>query len=157
MMEQKIDLLVEAKEFEPVWVMSKAATIDVSQLGEVTGCVFEEIFKNNLQPAGPVMTFYMDREFQPEHANIEVCVPVGVHDGIEKINGVKLVNPGLCATCTYVGEYAKMGKAYAAVLKWIEENQYHISYAPFDVYMNDPKVVKNPDELVTQVWFPIEK
>ena len=157
MMEQRMELMVEAKEFTPVWVMSKNATIEISQIGVVIGGVFEEIFKNKMMPAGPVMTFYMDEEFHQEHANVEVCVPVVPCDRMEEIKGVKLLNPGLCATCTYVGEYSKMGKAYAAILKWIEENQYQVSYAPFDVYVSDPQKVKNPEELVTQVWFPIKK
>ena len=43
------------------------------------------------------------------------------------------------------------------ILKWIEENNFHISYAPFDVYESNPQDVKNPEELITQVWFPISK
>lgn len=157
MMEKKSELVVEAKEFEPVWVMSKSAAIEITQIGTVIGNVFQEIFNHGLQPAGPVMTFYMDREFQPEYANIEVCVPVVQRDGIEKVQGVKLLDLGLCAMCTYMGAYSKMGKAYAAVLKWIEEKQYQIAYAPFDVYLSNPQTVKNPEELITQVWFPIKK
>ena len=156
-MEQKMELTVEAKEFGPVWVMSKSATVEISQIGNVIGSVFEEIFKNNLQPAGPVMTFYMDKEFQQENANVEVCVPVMPRDGMEAVKGVKLLNPGLCAMCTYMGPYHKMGKAYAAILKWIEENQYRVSYAPFDAYMNSPQNVKSPEELITEIWFPVEK
>ena len=156
-MKQNIELIVEAKEFQAVWVMGKTATIEITQIGTVIGNVFEEIFKNNLQPAGPVMTFYLDEEFHAEHANVEVCVPVTPTDNIDNIPGIKLLNPGLCATCTYTGTYSKMGKAYAAVLKWIEENQYQIAYAPFDVYLNNPQEVKNPEELATQVWFPIKK
>ena len=185
-MEQKTGLVVEAKEFRPVWVMSKRATIHMSQLSTVIGSVFEGIFKNNLQPAGPVMTFYMNPEFDQEHADIEVCVPVmtqpqnvpggnlyqesnkksefaadinseKVACSMEEISGVKLLSPGLCACCTHVGAYHKLGKAYAAVLKWMEENGYQISYAPFDVYVSDPQKVKSPDELITEVWFPIKK
>lgn len=157
MMEQKMELVVEAKEFEPVWVMSKSATIEITQIGTVIGNVFQEIFNNGLQPAGPVMTFYMDKEFQPEHANIEVCVPVVSCDGMENVQGVKKLNLGLCAMCTYMGEYSKLGKAYAAVLGWIEENKYQIAYAPFDVYISGPQTAKNPEEMITQVWFPIKK
>lgn len=157
MIEEKMELVVEAKEFKPVWVMSKIATIEISQVGTMIGSAFEAVFKNGLHPAGPVMLFYLDEEFHHEHANVEVCVPVVNCEGMEKIEGVKMLNPGLCATCTYVGAYSKMGKAYAAILKWIEDNQYQIACAPFDIYLSDPQKVKNPEELVTQVWFPIKK
>jgi Predicted transcriptional regulators len=156
-MEQKLELVVESKEFEPVWVMSKTATIEIGQISTVIGSVFEEIFKHGLQPSGPVMTFYLDEEFQHEHSNVEVCVPVAASSKLEGMNGVKMLNPGLCASCTYVGPYSKLGKAYAAVLKWIEENQYQIASAPFDIYLNSPQEIKNPEEFITQVWFPIKK
>lgn len=156
-MKEKLELVVEAKEFEPVNVMSKTATIEMSQISTLIGSVYEEIHKNGLQPSGAVMTFYLDEEFKHEHANVEVCVPIVSGAAAEGIKGVKTLNPGLCAVCTYVGVYSKLGKAYAAVLKWIEENQYQIASAPFDIYMNNPQEVKNLEELITQVWFPIKK
>lgn len=156
-MGQKVELVVEAKEFKPIWVMSKRATIEITQIGTVIGSVFEAIFQNGMQPCGPVMTFYMDLEFHPEHADVEVCVPVMPCNDQAAIPGVKLLDVGLCATCTYVGAYSKMGMAYAAVMKWIEENQYKVAYAPFDVYLNNPQDVKNPEELMTEIWFPIQK
>ena len=155
-MEMKHELVVEAKEFEPLCVMSKTATIEINEISVVIGSLFKEIFKNGLQPAGPVMTFYLDEEFNPENANVEVCIPIEASDMTEGIIGIKMLNPGLCATCTYVGEYSKLGKAYAAVLKWCDEHQYEIASAPFDIYLNNPQDV-NQEELVTQVWFPIKK
>ena len=157
MMQKGKELIVETKEFKPGWVMGKKATLDVTQTGTVISSVFESIFKNNLQPAGPVMTFYFDREFNQEHANIEICVPIVPVEGADKLEGVKLLNPGLCAMCVHAGPYHKLGNAYAAVMKWIGENGCEISYAPFDVYMNDPRQVKSPEELITEVWFPIKK
>lgn len=157
LMENKMELAVEAKEFEPVLVMSKQAAIEISQISSVIGSVFEEIYKNGLQTQGPVMTFYLDEEFKHENANVEVCIPIVQNTAAEGLEGIKLLNPGLCAECTYVGEYSKLGKVYAAVLKWIEENQYKIASAPFDCYINNPQEVKNPKELITQVWFPIKK
>lgn len=156
-MMKNVELMVETKEFAPTWVMSKMATIEISQIGTVIGSVFEAIFQNGLKPAGPVMTFYMDRDFDPQQATIEVCVPVEEGDDMASIKGIKKLDVGLCAMCTYVGPYHNLGKAYAAVMKWMEENEYQTSYAPFDVYLSDPKVVTNPDEFVTQVWFPICK
>lgn len=160
-MMKNVELIVEAKTFEPTWVMSKSATIEISQVGPVIGSVFEAIFASGLSPTGPVMTFYMDTDFQPEQANIEVCVPVAPKDNLElpkdSIKGLKLLDVGLCAMCTHTGPYHELGRAYAAVMKWIEENQYKIAYAPFDVYLSDPKTVTDPESFVTQVWFPIEK
>lgn len=153
-MENK-ELNVEAKSFDPVCVMSKRATINMNEMSVIIGNVFEDIYKNNLQPAGPVMAFYLDEDFNSEKANLEICVPVSTDKVDESIKGMKIINPGLCAMCTYIGEYSKLGKAYAAVIKWIEENNYKISSAPFDCYMSSPQEVRNANDMVTNVWFPI--
>lgn len=150
-------LSVETKVFEPVWAMSRKEIINIEDISKVIGRVFEGIFSNGLQPAGLVMVFYLDEEFDHDHAGIEVCIPVADGPDVRKIPGVKEVAPGLCATCTYTGVYSQLGRAYAAVLKWIEDNGWRISAAPFDCYMNDPQAVQSPEDLVTQVWFPIER
>ncbi len=151
------NLVVEVKEFAKICVMSQSATIEISNVGDIIGKVYESIFKNGLMPNGPVMTFYKDEEFNHEHANVEVCIPVTETEASNNVEGMKLLDPGLCATCTHKGEYSKLGKAYAAVFDWIDKNEYHISSAPFDVYLNSPQQIKNINELLTQVWFPISK
>ncbi len=154
-MDKKCELVVIAEEFTPVLVMSKRALVDVSQISSVIGSVFEEIFKEGLRPNGPVMTFYFDEEFQKEHTDMEVCIPVEESDQAKNKEHVKLLQPGKCATCTYTGPYSKLGEAYAAVLEWIKENNYVIASAPFECYMNSPQEMKNPEEFVTKVCFPI--
>lgn len=155
-MDSKSELVVEAKEFSPVWVVSKKATIEISHISSVIGSVYEEIYKNGFSPKGPVMTFYLDEEFCHENANVEVCIPVEENEQTRNNEQVKLLEPGMCATCVYTGPYSKLGKAYAEVLKWIEEHKHKLTSAPFDCYMNSPQEVKNPEELITKVCFPIK-
>lgn len=156
-MDQTSELVVSVSEFKPVLVMSKKATISMDNIGSVIGNVYEEIFKSGLRPAGTVMTFYYDEEFVHENANLEVCIPVEPSEQAKAHKDAKMIQPGLCAQCTYTGVYSKLGEAYAAVIKWIQENGYHISSAPFDVYMNSPKEVNRPEELITNVYFPVSK
>lgn len=117
---------------------------------------YEELYRNGFKQNGPVMTFYHDEEFHQENATIEVCIPVEESEQVKGSDKVKKINPGMCATCVYTGPYHKLGEAYAAVLKWIEENKYEIASAPFDCYMNSPQEVKDPEKLVTKVCFPIK-
>ena len=49
-MKEMTNLAVEVKNFEPVCVMSKKATIEINQISTVIGSVFEEIFKNGFKP-----------------------------------------------------------------------------------------------------------
>ncbi|MGI6499980.1 MAG: MerR family transcriptional regulator [Anaerostipes sp.] len=156
-MSQKSKLFVEAKEYNPVVVVSKKAVINISEVSNVIGSLYEEIYKNGWKPKGPVMTFYFDKEFDHEHANIEVCIPIEECENAKNHESVKLIQPGMCATCMYTGIYSKLGEAYAAVLKWMEEHGYEGTSAPFDCYMNSPQEVKGPEELITKVCFPMKK
>lgn len=157
MMDKKLDLTVEAKVFTPVYAMYKKAVVDMGQISNVIGSVFEEIYKSGLKPDGPVMVLYFDEEFHEEHANVEVCIPVVESEKAKACESAKCIDPGLCAMTMYTGPYSALGKAYAAVLKWIDENQYEIASAPFDCYMNSPQEVKSPEEFITKVCFPVKK
>lgn len=156
-MDKKLDLIVEAEVFEPVYVVSRKAMIEISQIGNVIGSVYEDIYRNGLKPEGPVMTFYQDEEFHQENTNVEVCIPIAQEDKALENPHVKRLSPGKCAVCMYTGPYSSLGKAYAAVLKWMRENDYECASAPFDCYMNSPQEVKSPEDFITKVCFPINK
>ena len=57
---------------------------------------------------------------------------------------------------SYLGSYAQMGEATAAVASWINENGYRVNGPMFNVYHVSPNETKNPDEYVTELCFPIE-
>jgi DNA-binding transcriptional MerR regulator len=157
-MEGKKDLKVELKERQPLVVISRRTITSMSNISSVIGKVFEDIFRMNLKPVGPVMTIYHDKqEFDVENADCEICIPVTSKVNTEKNEKIKELAGGLVASTTFVGPYSKLGEAYAKVMQWIEDNGYKCSGAPFDIYMNGPQSVKSPEEFVTEVCFPISK
>lgn len=157
LMEIKKDLKVELKDRETLIVASRRATTGMGNIGNVIGKVFEDIYHMNLQPAGAVMTVYYDKEFDAENADIEVCIPVNKKVNTERSDKLKEFEGGLHACTTFVGPYSRLGEAYAKVMKWIEENGYKSTGAPFDIYLTGPETAKNPDRFVTEVCFPVSK
>jgi effector-binding domain-containing protein len=75
----------------------------------------------------------------------------------EKSEKLKEFTGGLHACTTFVGPYSKLGEAYAAVMKWIDENEYKNVGAPFNIYLNGPETAKSPNQFVTEVCFPVDK
>ena len=148
-MEERKSLGIELKEFNPVSVISVRDTISIDNIGAMFGKAFETAFKNGITPAGAPMTVYHDIDFNYEHTDIEVVLPV--NDEGRKIK------PEICAYTIYTGAYSSIGDAYAAVMKWIETNGYKISGAPFDMYIKGPREASSPDEFVTEVYFPVKK
>lgn len=157
LMELNKELKVELKEMKPLLVMSRRSTTGMSNISIVIGKVFEDIFKMKLQPTGPVMTVYYDKEFDVEHTDLEICIPINSSVNTEKSDKIKEFQGGLHACCTFVGPYSKLGEAYAKVMKWIEENEYKYIGAPFDIYLTGPGNIINPEEFVTEVCFPVSK
>ncbi|WP_088187136.1 MerR family transcriptional regulator [Desulfosporosinus sp. FKA] len=151
------DLKVELKERETLTVASRRATTSMENISNVIGKVFEDIYHMNLQPSGPVMTVYYDKEFDVENADIEICIPIIKKVSTEKSDNLKEFMGGLTACTTFIGPYSKLGAAYAKVMKWIEENDYKNAGAPYDIYLNGPRTVNNPDQFITEVCFPVIK
>ncbi|WP_238948531.1 MerR family transcriptional regulator [Clostridium sp. YIM B02569] len=157
-MEAKKDLKVELKDRKSLIVISRRTITSMSNISSVIGKVFEDIFRMNLKPSGPVMTIYHDKqEFDVENADCEVCVPVNSRVNTEKNENIKELAGGLVASTTFIGPYSRLGEAYAKVVKWIEDNGYKYNGAPFDIYLTGPQSVKSPEEFVTEVCFPISK
>lgn len=157
-MEVNKDLKVELKERQPLVICSKRTTTSMSNISSVIGKVFEDIFKLNLQPAGPVMTIYHDnKEFDVENVDCEICIPVNKNVSIEKSDKIKEFAGGLVACTTFVGPYSKLGEAYAKVVKWIDDNGYKSVGAPYDIYLTGPMGAKSPEQFVTEVCFPVSK
>ena len=157
-MEAKKDLKVELKERQPLVVISRRTITSMSNISGVIGKVFEDIFRMNLKPEGPVMAVYHDKqEFDVENADCEICIPVNSNANVDRDGKIKKFAGGLVASTTFVGPYSRLGEAYARVMKWIEENGYEYDGAPFDIYLNGPQSVKSPEEFVTEVCFPVSK
>jgi len=54
------------------------------------------------------------------------------------------------------GPYDQVGQAYEQIEKWLKQNNRKAKGHPFEVYLNDPAAVKNPLEIMTDIFQPIE-
>ncbi|MDP4176783.1 MAG: MerR family transcriptional regulator [Bacillota bacterium] len=61
---------------DEVYVISKRVKINIKNVGEVVGLLYEEINKKGLRIAGGHIIKYYDSEYDPDNADIEVCIPV---------------------------------------------------------------------------------
>lgn len=155
--EVNTNLHVEIKDRETLIVAYRRATICIDNIGNIIGKVFEDIAKMNLQPAGPVITVHYDKEFDADNVDLEVCVPVNKEAVTESDASLKAFKGGSHASIIFVGPYSRIGEAYIKITKWIEDNKYQIVGAPFEVYLSGPGSVKNQNEFVTELCFPIAK
>jgi DNA-binding transcriptional MerR regulator/predicted transcriptional regulator YdeE len=101
--------------------------------------------------AGGLLAIYHSPEFDPEDTDLEIGYPVtAASDHTRTLKG------GPCAAAVHKGEYGKLHETYTRLGAWIDSKGYAISAPPYEIYLNDPREVP-PDQLITEVYFPINK
>lgn len=64
---------------------------------------------------------------------------------------------GLSLKMVFQGPYQNTGRAHDSILQYINRNNYTLTGAPWEVYITDPTVVKNPQNYLTEVYYPVGK
>ncbi len=147
--------IIETKPFELVSARRVIAIRDFDKLfGEAMQKLSESGLTcegNGMSCEGGVIAMYHGDEFNPESMDTEVggIVP-------HKHPLSRTVPGGTCAMAAHLGAYANLSQTYAAIVKWIEENGWHVAGEPYEKYINNPHEVPE-EELVTEIYFPIAR
>lgn len=147
----KTNMEIKTTVLQPQPIYSVRKRIAVKNFNELFTQLYAEVDKKGLQPTGGPMTFYHEADFNPEDSDIEVGLPVAKGES-------RIVPGGEVCFVTLLGAYEsdKFTAAYAELTRWVEANGYQISGAPIEKYVRGG-VDCNPDENVTEIYFPIEK
>lgn len=153
-LKREFDIVVD--DLKPIRVLSIRKTVSMDEISNVIGELFSKMYRNNVNPAGEIMTIYYDQDFDPDNADLEVCIPVNKEVKVEGLNN-KMMEGGLHAHTTFVGAYSELGEGYSAMIDWIKENNYKSIRPPFEKYIKGPEARCNPKEFITEIYFPVEK
>jgi len=101
---------------------------------------------------------YHDGEYRERDIDVEVCEAVVEgkkdEDGItyKEIDGVE------SAACFFhKGPYSTLGKSYAELFKWIEENGYRAIDKPRESYIDGCWNKNDPEEWLTEIQIPVSR
>ncbi|NMM62475.1 MerR family transcriptional regulator [Clostridium sp. P21] len=155
-MASKRNFEISVNNLEDKLVLSLRDIIPMDNISSLIGKVFQNIYRNNLEVCGNIMTVYYDEDFDESNADIEVCIPVDREFQTGTIIKTRILKGGLHAHTAFVGSYNEIGEAYAELTDWIEKNHYEIIGAPYDKYIKGPEAKCNPNEFITEVYFPIK-
>ncbi len=124
----------------------------VKDFGTAFGKLFEQVKKDHLQPAGPTGARYYDEEFDHDDSDVEVFIPLATKEGANaSVGGMT------CAKLTHKGGYSALDESYARLVKWIEENGYRTTGAPYELYVKTGYENPNPETWETDIYFPVTK
>ncbi|MFA9378708.1 MAG: MerR family transcriptional regulator [Lachnotalea sp.] len=130
-----------------------------NQEGMLWNTLMQETAQMNLQPADPCssLAIFHDEGFKESDADVEIQLTVkGNYSNTENVV-FKTVPAVQIASATYKGSYEQLTAVHEAVANWVNDNGYEFDSPMFCIYHVSPAQTSNPDELVTEVCYPIKK
>ncbi|MEN6349549.1 MAG: MerR family transcriptional regulator [Syntrophomonas sp.] len=150
----KYDIRLQDVRETLVYSSRQVLTEFFSELPQLFRTLLDELLaKGGICAGAPIILYYDDfnqTSFNPQKADMEVAWPVA--DPALANNTLPALR---VATCTHVGPYDGLEKAYGAVFTWINDNGYQSKFPTREVYLNDPSATP-PEQLVTEIQIPIQ-
>ncbi|WP_429841849.1 MerR family transcriptional regulator [Brevibacillus sp. FIR094] len=156
MMSYLDNIEVQLVETQPIPILSirQMMTSDdyATGYGKYFSKLYERIATEKLTLLGTPMTIYHSPEFNPAGNDTEFALPVA-----EAVKGTRDLPGGLCAKSVCKGTYTELTAVYARLREWVENEGYELVRSPYEVYVTAPDQASVPEEIVTEVYFPVRK
>ena len=113
----------------------------------------------HLQPADNCcsLAIFHDEGYKDSDVDVEIQISVkGVYHDTEHVV-FKTVPEIEIASATYKGSYEQLTAVNNSVANWVNDNGYEFNGAMFCIYHVSPAQTQNPEELVTEVCYPVKK
>lgn len=143
---------VEMVRTENVCLLSVCGQIGEDGYGPFIGRLYERIAAEKLTPVGGPMAIYHSRVYDPDAGDTEIAIPVK-----EQVQGTRMMPRMVCARAVHRGGYSGLAAVYARLHDWLEAEGKALVDAPYEVYVSDPGQARSPGEIVTEVYFPVER
>ncbi|MCP4179729.1 MAG: MerR family transcriptional regulator [bacterium] len=114
--------------------------------------LFKKIIDNSLTVLSKPMVLFHSTKFTEDGMDTEFAIEIK-----ECITGTRDFNPRLCLKTVHKGAYSKLSDVYAKQFKFAKKEGYRVSNALFEIYVTDPSDIGEENELITEVYLPVEK
>ncbi|MES1217569.1 MAG: GyrI-like domain-containing protein [Bacteroidota bacterium] len=143
------------KDMSVLFITDTAATTETIKdiLGKGYRELLQFIQQNKLQPLKFMGWYYSTQPPWPVDIAVEtVNMPEQLSGRIRS----RILKGGEVLIAHVWGSYDEVGQGYAKIQTWLKENKRKAKGSPFEVYINDPSVVKDPSEIQTDIYQPLE-
>lgn len=145
--------LVETKPMNILITRQMVSSDDyVAGYGKYFGRLYERIASEKLTLLGSPMTIYHSPEYNPAGNDTEFAIPIK-----EAVKGTRDLPGDLCAKSQLKGSYSELTSVYAKLREWVENEGFELVKPPYEVYITDPIQAAVPEDIVTEVYFPVKK
>ena len=111
---------------------------------------------HHIQP--PMLLLHSRSEQRDDglYIDAEAAIPVPTNLLENEQIKIRTLSSGLMASTIHTGNDLSMGQAYAALHRWMKDNNYRIISPPRQIRLHRGEQMK-PDQYITEVQFPVEK
>ena len=129
------------------------------QEGLLWGMLMEETGAMNLQMDEPCYSMAIFHDESYKESDVDVDVQICVKGSYQNTAHVVFkTEPAVTfASAVIKGSYDQLAPVNNAVAQWVRDNGYQFNGAAFWIYHVSPAQTQNPDELVTEVCYPVKK
>lgn len=127
--------------------------------GTVWALLCRETDPLNMSPADPCLcgVTFLDGEYKEKDVEVEAWKTVkGSYADTEHVR-FRTLPEVTVVSCTCKGGYEQMGEVNTAILEWIVTTGCRPNGPMFNIYHVNPHETSNPEEFITEVYYPIEK
>lgn len=122
-------------------------------LGKAYGELMQYVQDHQLQPQKFMAWYYSMQPPWPMDVAVETnSLPAETSGRIQS----KILKSSEVIIAHTWGPYDQVGQAYLKIDQWLKDNNRKAKGKPFEVYINDPAMVKSPAEIQTDIYQPIE-
>lgn len=130
-----------------------------NQEGMLWNILMSETGSIHMQPTENClsMAVFHDEGYKESDVDVEIQISVkGEYPNTENVI-FKTVPEIEIASATYKGSYEQLTAVNQAVANWVSDNGYEFNGAMFCIYHVSPAQTQDPNELVTEVCYPVKK
>lgn len=152
-MEYKIE--VEERPAQPVLsVRTRTAVSNLPQeLGKAFRAIIAYLDELGEKPAGAAFAGYYNTDMND--LDVEIGFPVAKALPGRGVIKAGEIPGGKQVSCLHKGPYNQVEPAYAALMRFVDENGYTATGVSYEFYYNSPAEVPE-SELLTKIVFPLE-
>ena len=128
------------------------------QEGMLWNILMKETAPLKIQPAENCYSLAVFHDEGYKESDVDVEIQMSVNGSYPNTQNVvfKMVPEIEVASATYQGSYEQLTAVNQAVANWINDNGYEFNGAMLCIYHVSPAQTQNPDELVTEVCYPVK-